>query len=366
MNNNQFQKVPQNLRRMPSAGMTYSFLALAVLLGALSGFGQSFFLSILVASVLAAVSFLSLPNLSLQKMVLTAIGCAALSLALACTSIFLTNEFRVCLLIAVSYVPCALVVALCVLRMKSRSYTVVFTSGVLVVLLFLYFLGSVYDTYGGISLSVFQSLFEEYVQYIQKVLSSLLESLSLVGTDAEQALFSSVTPEEYATQLAQYMLTLLPGILIAILMAEAYVITGLFRRIMLGFSIGRKKLSDWLVNISGTTATAYLISAALFVFSYFFSSFSDSYFITLLLVASSNLAFITMPGCFWVGGRNLLRALRSKQPQALLSVAFLLMITCCYPIMIFFYLGLSGAFSTLIYEYSNRQKRDSDDSDHPS
>ncbi|MGM9680435.1 MAG: hypothetical protein ACI3XR_02910, partial [Eubacteriales bacterium] len=276
-----------NLPKMPSVGTARLFFAMSVITGAISGMLGDVILFDMIAAVMTSVALLSIRRPTVGRMIGYAVGCAALSALIAVgTRLILFKEFAPIALTAMGYAICALVIALCVFRLKSRSLTVLLAALVLLLTFVSSVLCLIYNYYGGLSLSVFAQLEEDI---LNTMVSYFQHYVDLASVGQSNPLLSSADILDLSNEIILNYKLMLPGILFDITLLASFIVTGIFRRILLGYYFGRRNLSGWLVTISRTTGIVYLSALGLYMILSVISLFSSGNWSLILSAAVVNI-----------------------------------------------------------------------------
>lgn len=336
----------QSLPKMPSVGTAYLFIALATLLGALSGAFGSFVLFDMLAAALLSVALLSIKRPTIARMLGFAFGSALLSTAAAVGIGFLLyRRFVPAAMTAVSYAVCGAVIAVCVFKLRSRSLTVLLSGIVIFLTALAAFLCMIYENYNGIGIAAFK----EFASVVKTAFRESLESyIRLLPSSTVTAEFTPAEIERLVTESLRNYVLLLPAAVFDLSMLAAFIITGIFRRILIGFYFGRRNLSNWFVTLSKPTGTVYLITIGGYMVLSVVMLFSESNVVTILSAALTNILILTLPACLCVGLRAQFLQLRRAPAQMLISLTLLFVIGCCNPTFLLFYFGFVGAFNTVL------------------
>ncbi|MGM9637526.1 MAG: hypothetical protein ACI3YK_06045 [Eubacteriales bacterium] len=335
----------QYLPKMPSEKTARMFFILSVITGALSGILGNVILLDMVAATMTSVALLSIRRPTIGRMTAYALGCAVLSALIAVgTHLLLYRQFFPAALTAMGYALCALIIAICVFRLKSRSLTVLLSALVFLLTAAVSFLGLIYDYYGEISFSVLAKMEEQIrttlIEYVQNY-------VNLSSAGQSEPILSSADIQASVQELIQSYKLMLPAICFDLTLLASYIVTGIFRRILLGYYFGRRNLSGWLVTISRSTGIVYLCALGLYMILSVLSLFSSGNWTLILTAAVVNILLLTMPGCLCIGLRNIISQLKLRPGQSLINLLLLVVIGCCNPVFLLFYLGFIGAFYTV-------------------
>lgn len=335
----------QNLPKMPSIGTARLFFALSIITGAISGIlGDVIFLD-MVAAIMTSVALLSIRRPTVGRMIACALGCAALSALIAVgTHLILFKVFFPAALTAMGYAICALIIAICVFRLKSRSLTVLLAAIVLLLTSVVSVLGLIYHYYGSLSLSVFAQLEEDI---LNTLIAYFQRYVDLASVGQSKPLLSSAEIQDLANEIIRNYKLMLPGILFDLTLLASFIVTGIFRRILLGYYFGRRNLSGWLVTISRTTGIVYLSALGMYMVVSVLTLFSSGNWSLILTAALANLLLFTLPGCLCIGVRNTILQIKQSPRQSMINLFLLLVIGCCNMTFLLYYLGFVGAFYTV-------------------
>lgn len=334
-----------SLPKMPSRSTSNIFLVMSVIIGAMSGALGSVVLFDFVAAILTSVALLSIKRPTAARITFFALAAGLIStvLAVVCRC-FLVRGFDPIALTAAAYALISLAIALCVLKLRGRSFTVMLSGIIMFAFWVIALLCVIYMQYGRLDLSVFADIENKLRVFLVENLETYMSMLSQNGATVP---FSSVEIEETVNSTLQSYKLLLPAVMFDLAMLVTFVITGIFRRIMLGYYFGRRNLSDWLVKVSRTTAGVYLISLAAYMIISLFAVFTDASWVTITTAALDNIILLTLPGCLCIGLREVATSFKQRRPQFIFSIVMLIMIGCCNPLFLLFYVGFTGAFQII-------------------
>lgn len=333
------------LPKMPSVGTAWLFFVMSVITGTLSGILGNVILFDMVAAIMTSVALLSIRRPTIGRMTVYALGCAAISALTAIgVRLILFGQFSPAALTAMGYALCALTVSICVFRLKGRSMTVLLSALVLLLTSVVSILCLIYEYYGEISLSVFAKIEEQFrttlIEYIQNYVN-----LSSVGK--AEPILSTAEIQASVQELIQTYKLMLPAICFDLALLAAFIVTGIFRRILLGYYFGRRNLSGWLVTVSRTTGIVFLVALAMYMILSVMALFSDANWILVLFAAVVNILLLTLPGCLCIGIRNTILQFKQRPGQSVINLLLLVVIGCCNPLFLLYYLGFIGAFYTV-------------------
>lgn len=338
---------------MPSKTAAFVLLAVSVLSGAASGVIGNGPITALIAIITAMIALISLPGTNIKKMVIVSLICAVSSVALSAgISFIISNQFDIQTVFSGGYALIALAITVSVYKLKSRLFTET-VGAILICLLYAGIIAvTVYGYYGRLDLSVLKELENEFRNQITEVISTLdvsgSEISAVLGKDEIAA---------YADMVIVYMKLLSPSILYISASIAVHIALGIFRLVLMGYARGRRRMTDWLLNPTKSVAWSFNVSALAVTLLETISLFSESSIITALIFGFGNIALLTLPSCCSFGFRRVWLMIKQRQPQAIMLIAMIVMVACCNPIFVPFFLAISGANGYLIKLRNEGQRK---------
>ncbi len=346
--------------RMPSIRTARVFLALAIFTSILSGTSGGQFFCDMIAAVTGSIALLSLPGPSIGKMIRN-----ALLLGLVCligagaASYYVTKKLLFHSVAALTPAFCMLAISLSIYKLRSRSFTVTLTALIMLIMLVLTVLAGRYDSVGSLSLASIKDLLTSFENSMREMIRSRIGEDTLPMLDD--------TTLDRMIRIVEY---LFPFVLYVLYFLCAYVITGLIRRILLGYTLGRRSLTSWLIVPSRISCVLYLIAMpfCIFTMNELLTDESSAMSVgSIICLSSLAVLLLTLPGCFAIGVRRTIFLIRTRRRFRLTGILLALFIGMIVPFFLFFYFGFAGAYHTIfdpiiVKKLQNMNPPGSDDS----
>lgn len=333
-------------------------LILAIVLGALSPTSGGVLLTAIAVTV-ATVPFLCLSAKGGRPRMLAVAG---LSYALSCLgaaaiSLLADGSVSPTCLSAGAYAVIALITAICVYSLKSRLFTESMASIALsIVMILTVSLSAVYYCKAE-GITEFSSMIRQLDTVIEKQLITTFEDTfreSGIASYEIEALKELIKSTWFYTKL------LLPSIVYLSSHIIIHISCGIFRRIMLGYYYGSRKLSGWLLSPSPICAILFLLFTQAVTICDLLGSFLEDKDLTSFTILIMNLVLITILPCLAFGFRWLKASIRSHKPSSVLFLIILILIALVAGYFAILILAVLGAIVKIMEYVNNMAKRRSD------
>lgn len=347
-----------NLQKIPSKKLSSALLILAVILGALSPTSGGVFLTV-VAVTVATIPFLCLSAKGGRPRMLAVAG---LSYALSCLgaaaiSLIADGGISPICLTAGIYAVIAFITAICVYSLKSRLFTESMAAIALSIVVILTVSLSVVNYYKAEGITEFSSMLGQLDTDIEKYLITMVED---TFRESEIASYDIETINELIRDTWLYTKLLLPGIVYLLSHIIIHVSCGIFRRIMLGYYYGNKRLGGWLLSPSPIYAILFLLfTQAVTICDLLGTLLEDNNLVTFTIL-SMNLLLITILPCLAFGFRWLKSSIKSHRPYSLLILIILILIAFVAGSFALTILAILGAVVKMTEYMKNKAKQKSD------
>ncbi len=350
-----------DLQKLPSKKLSRILLILAIILGALSPTSGGVILTA-VAVTVATIPFLCLSAKGGRARMLAVAG---LSYALSCLgaaaiSLLASGQLSPICLTSGAYAVIALITALCVYSLKSRLFTESMASIALsIVIILIVSLSAVYY-YKTEGIAELSSMIRQLDADIEKYLITMIDDAFKEGGIAS---YDIETLDELIKSTWLYTKLLLPGIVYLSSHIIIHVSCGIFRRIMLGYYYGNRRLRGWLLSPSPIYAFLFLLFAQMVTICDLLGSLLEDKDLTTFTLLSMNLVLITILPCLAFGFRWLMASIRSRKPYSVLLLIILILIAFVAGYFALTILAILGAIVKIVEYINNKVKQRSDRED---
>jgi hypothetical protein len=351
----EFHMIKLQNRKMPTRRTAYGYLALACFLTFLFGLQPTAALSAFLAISFATAGVLSIPRITYPKVL---IHLVIVGLIPTVAIYYLTKAPYLCLA-AFAVIPATALLALTIRKRYSRSAGILWATVALGTVLLAALLFWVHHTHGGISITVFKSLYHKWS-------TSFVDQLAPMLNTEDQSLFMTpIDPQEYLSELFEALAVISPAIFIVILWLGVWLSTVIIRWIFMNYVYGADRFANWPVTANRPLAWVYLAS---FLVASLMAAFSaNNVFYTISAVAN-NIYLILMPTFVIIGCRTIKERMQRVPGCGCMTV--MMIITCLFALsMLPTLLAFTGAFHLVspkpIMPPPRFQSTDSDHSDDP-
>lgn len=341
-----------DLQKIPSKRLSMTLLILSVILGALSPTSGGLLLTV-IAVTLAAIPLLCLSAKGGRpRMIAIAASSYALSCAGAAMISFLASgSFSPICLTAGVYAAIALITALCVYSLKSRFFTESMTAIALSIVMISTVALTVLYHYKAQGITELSSIIKQLDTDVEKYLITTIEE---TFKESGIASYDAEALDELIKSTWLYTKMLLPGIVYLSSHLIMHISCGIFRRIMLGYYYGSRRLVSWLLSPSAVYASLFILfTGVTTVCDLLWSLFDSNELFTLMLI-SMNFMLIAFLPCLAFGGRWLKESIRSRKPYSLLTLIALILIACVAGSLALTILAILGAVAKVKEYMSNK------------
>lgn len=343
---------------MPTRRTAYGYLAFACFLTFLFGLQPTAVISAFLAISFAAAGVLSIPRITYPKVLLHLTVMGLLPVALV---FYLTRAPYLCLA-SFAVVPATALLVLTIRKRYSRSAGIFWTTFVLSILLLASLLWWLHLTRGGLSVSMFRSLYQQYADLFNEQLTPVLNF-------EDQSLFMTpIDPQEYVSALYTQLVLLLPSLFVMVLWVGAWLSTVIIRWIFMNYVYGSDRFAKWPVTAHRIVAWIYISAFLIASLAATFSSNNIAYIVS---AVCNNIYIVLMPTFVIVGCRSVKeRMLRAPGCGCMTFMMLGMFLFAFY--MIPSLLAFTGAFQSISPKRfiplpppaSNDKPTDSDGSDH--
>lgn len=346
------------LQKLPSKKLSRILLILAIILGALSPTSGGMILTVIAVTVVT-IPFLCLSAKGGRPRMLAIAG---LSYALSCLgaaaiSLLANGQLSPICLTGGAYTIIALITALCVYSLKSRLFTESMASIALsIVMILIVSLSAVYYCKAQ-GITDFSSMIRQLDTDIEKYLLTTIEDAFI---ESGIASYDVETLSELIKSTWFYTKLLLPGIVYLSSHIIIHISCGIFRRIMLGYYYGNKRLGGWLLSPSPIYAILFLLFIQAVTICDLLGSFIEDKDLATFTILTMNLVLITILPCLAFGFRWLKASIRSRKPYSVLLLITLILIAFVAGYFALTILAILGAVVKITEYMNNKAKRKSD------
>lgn len=313
-----------DLQKIPPKQLSMTLLILAVILGALSPTSGGLLLTV-IALTLAAIPFLCLSAKGGRpRMIVTAVISYALSCAGAAVISFLASGSLspICLTAGV-YAAIALITGLCVYSLKSRFFTESMTAIALSTVVISAVSLAVFYYYKSKGMTELSSIIKQLDTDVEKYLITAIEE---AFKESGIASYDADALNELIKSTLLYIKMLLPGIVYLSSHIVIHISCGIFRRIMLGYYYGNRRLASWLLSPSPVHASLFILFTGVTTACDLLWSLLEFDELFTFMLLSMNFMLITFLPCLTFGGRWLKESIRSRKPYSMLILIVLILI----------------------------------------
>lgn len=337
--------------KMPSIRTARVFLAIAIFTSILSGTTGGRIFCDMIAAVTGSIALLSLPRPSIGKIIRNALLLAIVCLISAgAAGYIVTGKLLYSSIGALTPALCMIVICLSIYKLRPRGFTVTLTTLILIFMLVLTVLANRYDSTGSLSIASLKEMLTEF--------ESTLREMMRLQTGEDTLLMIDDATWDRMIRIVEY---LFPFVLYELYFLCAYVITGLIRRILLGYALGRRSLTGWLIVPSRISCVLYLVAMPFCIFTLgplLTDGSSAMGAGSIVCLCSLAVLLLTLPACFAIGVRRTIFLFRTRRRFGLTGILCALLIGMIVPFFLFFYFGFAGAYHTIFDPIIAKKLRD--------